>query len=79
MTYQARDVGFVKRDIQPLFAYSRAGYGRSTPTALPRPLDYMHREAFDVLPRVLDERSKELLREFGQLNGDDVRKDLMPL
>ena len=32
-----------------------------------------------VLPRVLDERSKELLREFGQLNGDDVRKDLMPL
>ena len=29
-----------------------------------------------VLPRVLDERSKELLREFGRLNGDDVRKDL---
>jgi molecular chaperone DnaJ len=29
-----------------------------------------------VLPRLLDERSKELLREFGRLNGDDVRKDL---
>jgi molecular chaperone DnaJ len=29
-----------------------------------------------VLPRMLDERSKELLREFGRLNGDDVRKDL---
>lgn len=29
-----------------------------------------------VLPRVLDERSKELLREFGRLNVDDVRKDL---
>lgn len=28
-----------------------------------------------VLPRLLDERSKELLREFGRLNGDDVRKD----
>ncbi len=27
-----------------------------------------------VLPRVLDERSKELLREFGRLNGDDVRR-----
>jgi molecular chaperone DnaJ len=27
-----------------------------------------------VLPRLLDERSKELLREFGRLNGDDVRK-----
>ena len=29
-----------------------------------------------VLPRVLDERSKDLLREFGRLNGEDVRKDL---
>jgi molecular chaperone DnaJ len=29
-----------------------------------------------VLPRLLDERSKELLREFGRINGDDVRKDL---
>jgi molecular chaperone DnaJ len=29
-----------------------------------------------VLPRVLDERSKDLLREFGRLNGGDVRKDL---
>jgi molecular chaperone DnaJ len=27
-----------------------------------------------VLPRVLDERSKELLREFGRLNDDDVRQ-----
>jgi molecular chaperone DnaJ len=29
-----------------------------------------------VLPRVLDERSKELLREFGRINAEDVRKDL---
>jgi molecular chaperone DnaJ len=29
-----------------------------------------------VLPRVLDERSKELLREFGRLNEEDVRRDL---
>jgi molecular chaperone DnaJ len=29
-----------------------------------------------VLPHVLDERSKELLREFGRLNAEDVRKDL---
>jgi molecular chaperone DnaJ len=26
-----------------------------------------------VLPRLLDERSKELLREFGRINGEDVR------
>jgi pimeloyl-ACP methyl ester carboxylesterase len=37
-----------------VFAYSRAGYGRSTPVQLPRPLDYMQREAFEVLPLVLD-------------------------
>lgn len=30
-----------------------------------------------VLPRSLDERSKELLREFGKINGEDVRKDLL--
>jgi molecular chaperone DnaJ len=29
-----------------------------------------------VLPRVLDERSKELLREFGRINQEDVRKEL---
>lgn len=37
-----------------VLAYSRAGYGQSTPAALPRPLDYMTREAVEVLPRVLD-------------------------
>lgn len=30
-----------------------------------------------VLPRVLDERSKDLLREFGRLNAEDVRRELM--
>jgi molecular chaperone DnaJ len=29
-----------------------------------------------VLPKILDERSKELLREFGRINGDDVRGEL---
>jgi len=29
-----------------------------------------------VLPKLLDERSKELLREFGRVNTDDVRKEL---
>lgn len=35
-------------------AYSRQGYGASDHCALPRPLDYMTREAVDVLPTVLD-------------------------
>ena len=37
-----------------VFVYSRAGYGASSPVTLPRPLDYMHREALDVLPKLLD-------------------------
>ncbi len=37
-----------------VFAYSRFGYGASDPCALPRPLDYMTREAVDVLPKALD-------------------------
>lgn len=38
-----------------VFAYSRFGYGGSSPAELPRPLDFMTREARAVLPRVLEE------------------------
>jgi pimeloyl-ACP methyl ester carboxylesterase len=37
-----------------VFVYSRAGYGRSSPVDLPRPLGYMHDEARVVLPELLD-------------------------
>ncbi len=37
-----------------VFAYSRAGYGRSDAVDLPRPLDYMTREARWSLPAVLE-------------------------
>src|SRR5258707_1598700 len=36
------------------FAYSRAGYGRSSPSVLPRRTSFMHEEAREVLPHVLD-------------------------
>jgi pimeloyl-ACP methyl ester carboxylesterase len=36
-----------------VFAYSRAGYGKSSPVHLPRPLSYMEDEARQTLPRVL--------------------------
>jgi pimeloyl-ACP methyl ester carboxylesterase len=35
--------------------YSRSGYGKSSPLAGPRPVDYMHREALGVLPALLAE------------------------
>jgi pimeloyl-ACP methyl ester carboxylesterase len=37
-----------------VFVYSRAGYGKSSPVALPRPLSYMHDEARTTLPQILD-------------------------
>jgi pimeloyl-ACP methyl ester carboxylesterase len=37
-----------------VFAYSRRGYGRSDPRPLPWPVSYMHDEAREVLPALLD-------------------------
>jgi len=37
-----------------VFAYSRLGYGQSDPVRLPRSTGYMHEEAEEWLPRVLD-------------------------
>jgi pimeloyl-ACP methyl ester carboxylesterase len=37
-----------------VFVYSRAGYGKSSPVKLPRPLTYMQDEARDTLPKLLD-------------------------
>ncbi|MDX2103265.1 MAG: alpha/beta hydrolase [Alphaproteobacteria bacterium] len=36
-----------------VFAYSRQGYGASGPAEAPRDVDYLHREAWDWLPAVL--------------------------
>src|SRR5262249_58555987 len=45
-----------------VFVYSRAGYGRSSPSKLPRSVRFMHEEAIDVLPRLLaaDRKSTRL-------------------
>jgi pimeloyl-ACP methyl ester carboxylesterase len=37
-----------------VFAYSRQGYGQSSRAVLPRPVSFMHDEALEVLPKVLD-------------------------
>lgn len=37
-----------------VLAYSRAGYGGSDPSPLPRPLSFMHSEGLTVLPQVLN-------------------------
>ncbi|HEX2655986.1 MAG TPA: alpha/beta hydrolase [Xanthobacteraceae bacterium] len=38
-----------------VLTYSRFGYGKSDPAPLPRPVSYMHQEALEVLPAVLDQ------------------------
>lgn len=53
-------------------AYSRAGYGQSSPISLPRPLDYMTREAQDVLPRVLDAIGAEDVVLVGHSDGASI-------
>ena len=44
----------VARTGWPALLYSRFGYGASDPVSLPRPLDYMQREALDVLPELVE-------------------------
>lgn len=52
--------------------YSRAGYGRSSPVALPRPLRYMHDEALGVLPRVLDAARLDDVVLVGHSDGASI-------
>lgn len=55
-----------------IFVYSRAGYGQSSKVALPRPLDYMQREALDVLPKVLDAISFKRGLLLGHSDGASI-------
>jgi pimeloyl-ACP methyl ester carboxylesterase len=55
-----------------VFAYSRAGYGESDPAALPLPLDYMSREATEVLPEVLDKIGFERGILLGHSDGASI-------
>ena len=56
----------------PAMIYSRAGYGGSDGTSLPRPLDYMQREAIDVLPKLLDETGIDDAILFGHSDGASI-------
>lgn len=52
-----RDVPYLVRKtlgFPALLVYSRPGYGNSTPVEGNRPLNYMHDEALEVLPKVLE-------------------------
>jgi len=55
-----------------VFAYSRAGYGQSDPAPLPRPLDYMTREARETLPAVLEAIGVERGILLGHSDGASI-------
>jgi pimeloyl-ACP methyl ester carboxylesterase len=55
-----------------VFAYSRFGYGGSDPVTLPRPMHYMHDEALDVLPRVLDAAEVRRAVLIGHSDGGSI-------
>jgi pimeloyl-ACP methyl ester carboxylesterase len=55
-----------------VLVYSRPGYGKSDPVPLPRPLDYMHREALDVLPQVLDQAGVRKAILIGHSDGASI-------
>lgn len=52
--------------------YSRAGYGRSAAARLPRPVTYMHTEADDVLPALLDRVGIERPVLIGHSDGASI-------
>lgn len=55
-----------------VFAYSRFGYGESDPVSLPRPHGYMHEEALQVLPKVLDATAIQCCVLIGHSDGASI-------
>ncbi|MCI4666197.1 MAG: alpha/beta hydrolase [Neomegalonema sp.] len=56
----------------PVLAFSRAGYGQSDAADLPRPLDYMTREAVDTLPDVLNAVGADQYILLGHSDGATI-------
>lgn len=56
----------------PSVVFSRHGHGHSDPADLPRPVDYMHREASVVLPELLHELGVERPLLIGHSDGASI-------
>lgn len=54
------------------FVYSRLGYGNSDPCTLPRPLEYMHEEGLNVLPKVIEAAGLENYVLVGHSDGGSI-------
>ena len=56
----------------PALVYSRYGYGKSDKLAAPRKVDYMHCEALDVLPEILDQLGIDSPVLIGHSDGASI-------
>jgi pimeloyl-ACP methyl ester carboxylesterase len=54
------------------FIYSRRGYGASDPIPVPRPVDFMHHEAFNVVSPVLDAANVSSAILIGHSDGGSI-------
>ena len=61
-----------RRTGREVLAYSRFGYGGSSPAELPRPLDFMDREARAVLPHVIEAAGMERPVLVGHSDGGTI-------
>ena len=55
-----------------ILAYSRRGYGHSSPLTERRSVRYMHDEAFTVLPKLLDQLAVDAPILFGHSDGASI-------
>jgi pimeloyl-ACP methyl ester carboxylesterase len=56
----------------PALVYSRYGYGKSEKLAAPRAVEYMHREALEVLPEILERLGIESPVLIGHSDGASI-------
>jgi len=52
--------------------FSRLGYGRSDPCDLPRPIEFMHHEGLEILPKVLEAARIEKCILIGHSDGGSI-------
>ena len=57
---------------ESVFVYSRLGYGWSSPALLPRPVSFMHQEATEWLPRILEAAGIENAALVGHSDGASI-------
>jgi pimeloyl-ACP methyl ester carboxylesterase len=57
---------------RPVFVYSRRGYGHSDPLTAPRNVRYMHDEALQTLPELLDRLGIDRPLLFGHSDGASI-------